>query len=154
MPGNVTPGIVVFAEFLKCQRFISINHSQVCGSSQPYSCSLFCSIPKSTWIFRLGLSHYVAFSLSLRHGRSYMSIAECARLRLSFSSRIFQSLSKLRSCPSRYGKRLTGVRRILLFLCDPVGIRTQDPQLRRLLLYPAERGVTLLKINQLRMLLC
>ena len=24
------------------------------------------------------------------------------------------------------------------FLCDPVGIRTQDPQLRRLLLYPAE----------------
>ena len=23
-------------------------------------------------------------------------------------------------------------------LCDPVGIRTQDPQLRRLLLYPAE----------------
>ena len=50
----------------------------------------------------------------------------------------FQSLSKLRSCPSRYGKRLTGVRRILLFLCDPVGIRTQDPQLRRLLLYPAE----------------
>ena len=131
VPGNVTPGIVVFAEFLKCQRFISINHSQVCGSSQPYSCSLFCSIPKSTWIFRLGLSHYVAFSLPLRHGRSYMSIAECARLRLSFSSRIFQSLS-----------------------CDPVGIRTQDPQLRRLLLYPAERGVTLLKINQLRMLLC
>ena len=24
------------------------------------------------------------------------------------------------------------------FCCDPVGIRTQDPQLRRLLLYPAE----------------
>ena len=24
------------------------------------------------------------------------------------------------------------------FACDPVGIRTQDPQLRRLLLYPAE----------------
>ena len=23
-------------------------------------------------------------------------------------------------------------------LCDPIGIRTQDPQLRRLLLYPAE----------------
>ena len=23
-------------------------------------------------------------------------------------------------------------------LCDPVGIRTRDPQLRRLLLYPAE----------------
>ena len=29
------------------------------------------------------------------------------------------------------------VRRIM-FSCDPVGIRTQDPQLRRLLLYPAE----------------
>ena len=25
-----------------------------------------------------------------------------------------------------------------MFKCDPVGIRTQDPQLRRLLLYPAE----------------
>ena len=25
-----------------------------------------------------------------------------------------------------------------MFICDPVGIRTQDPQLRRLLLYPAE----------------
>ena len=80
----------------------------------------------------------VAFSLPLRHGRSYMSIAECARLRLLFSYRIFQSLSKPRSCQVRYEKRLTRVRRILLFLCDPVGIRTQDPQLRRLLLYPAE----------------
>ena len=26
----------------------------------------------------------------------------------------------------------------LFFLCDPGGIRTHDPQLRRLLLYPAE----------------
>ena len=26
----------------------------------------------------------------------------------------------------------------LPLLCDPVGIRTRDPQLRRLLLYPAE----------------
>ena len=26
----------------------------------------------------------------------------------------------------------------LSLLCDPVGIRTRDPQLRRLLLYPAE----------------
>ena len=25
-----------------------------------------------------------------------------------------------------------------LLFCDPVGIRTQDPQLRRLLLYPTE----------------
>ena len=27
---------------------------------------------------------------------------------------------------------------VFLLVCDPVGIRTQDPQLRRLLLYPAE----------------
>ena len=30
------------------------------------------------------------------------------------------------------------IRLITLLFCDPVGIRTQDPQLRRLLLYPAE----------------
>ena len=66
-----------------------------------------------------------AHSLFLRQGRSYMSIAECARLRLPFSYRIFQSLSKPRSCQVRYEKRLTRVRRILLFLCDPVGIKPQ-----------------------------
>ena len=67
-------------------------------------------------VIRLGLSPGVAFSLPLRHGLSYMSIAECARLRLSFPYRNFQSLSELRSCQVRYEKRLTRVRRILLFL--------------------------------------
>ena len=67
-------------------------------------------------VIRLGLSPGVAFSLPLRHGLSYMSIAECARLRLSFPYRNFQSLSEPRSCQVRYEKRLTRVRRILLFL--------------------------------------
>ena len=36
-------------------------------------------------------------------------------------------------------KKQTSLERCLLFIiCDPVGIRTRDPQLRRLLLYPAE----------------
>ena len=38
-----------------------------------------------------------------------------------------------------YNKKQTSLERCLLFIiCDPVGIRTRDPQLRRLLLYPAE----------------
>ena len=57
----------------------------------------------------------MAFSLPLRHGRSYMSIAECVRHSLPFSCRTFQSRSELRSCQLRYEKRLTRVRRILLF---------------------------------------
>ena len=67
-------------------------------------------------VIRLGLSPGVAFSLPLRHGLSYMSIAECARLRLSFPYRNFQSLSEPRSCQVRYEKRLTRVRRILFFM--------------------------------------
>ena len=43
--------LVFFAEFLNYQQFISISHFQVYGNSQPYSCSLLHSIPKSTWIF-------------------------------------------------------------------------------------------------------
>ena len=35
-------------------------------------------------------------------------------------------------------KRREGKENSLVFSCDPVGTRTQDPQLRRLLLYPAE----------------
>ena len=39
--------------------------------------------------------------------------------------------------PSLYAKR-HGFGRGVHFFCDSVGIRTRDPQLRRLLLYPAE----------------
>ena len=70
-----------------------------------------------------------AHSLFLRHGRSYMSIAECARLRLPFSCRAFQSLSKLRSCPLRYEKRLTRVRRILLFYVIRLGFEPKTHSL-------------------------
>ena len=71
----------------------------------------------------------MAFSLPLRHGRSYMSIAECARLRLPFSYRIFQSLSKPRSCQVRYEKRLTRVRRILLFYVIRLGYEPSEIQI-------------------------
>ncbi len=35
------------------------------------------------------------------------------------------------------------------FLCDPGGIRTHDPQLRRLLLYPAELRDHALKVGKI-----
>ena len=35
-------------------------------------------------------------------------------------------------------RKVADFQRLKNFLCDPVGIRTRDPQLRRLLLYPAE----------------
>ena len=43
--------------------------------------------------------------------------------------------SKLLTLPD---KNKAGLCPAYCFCCDPVGIRTQDPQLRRLLLYPAE----------------
>ena len=43
----------------------------------------------------LGIKLQAAFSLTLRHGRSCISTAKCARLRLSFPYRISQSLSGL-----------------------------------------------------------
>ena len=42
--------------------------------------------------------------------------AECVRLRLSFPHRNFQPPSRARPCQSRYEKRPTSVRRILLFM--------------------------------------
>ena len=49
------------------------------------------------------------------------------------------SVSKLPECPSgTKNARLCSRAHPACCVCDPVGIRTQDPQLRRLLLYPAE----------------
>ena len=80
--------------------------------------SHFCNCLKFNYLTcdPIGIKPRCGFFPALRHGRSCMSIAECARLRLSFPYRNFQSLSELRSCQSRYEKRLTEVRRILLFM--------------------------------------
>ena len=69
---------------------------------------------------------------AILHGNTW-----CAGLCPTFLCRNFQSVSELPSCPSDTKTPDHPVRRIM-FSCDPVGIRTQDPQLRRLLLYPAE----------------
>ncbi len=84
----------------------------------------------------MGLS-LKAFSLALRHGRSYMAAHDVpGSARLSVLKLPFREQVHVMSVSEQ--KRLTGRSGASCFLCDPVGIRTQDPQLRRLLLYPAE----------------
>ena len=56
----------------------------------------------------------------------------------NFSPRWFKYTSRFVACARRHTKKAHNFRCALLLLFDPDRIRTCDPQLRRLLLYPAE----------------
>ena len=88
-------------------------------------------------VIRLGLSLCEAFSLPPR------AIIKTEANRLLLAQMPFfviqLRLRKLAFDATPYHKKSHNLRlRDLLHFCDSVGIRTQDPQLRRLLLYPAE----------------
>lgn len=75
-------------------------------------------------------------SLALRHGRSYKHYNGDGLCPEVFS--MYRSVRE-RAHTDLYILKTPDFRRALhRNVCDPVGIRTQDPQLRRLLLYPTE----------------
>lgn len=81
-----------------------------------------------------------AFSLTLRRGRSYI---RRGTQDVPGFARIFCTVRTFRKQASgllfrHKNARLCSRAHPACCVCDPVGIRTQDPQLRRLLLYPAE----------------
>ena len=87
-------------------------------------------------LIRLGLSLCEAFSLPPR------AIIKTKQIGILLAQMPFfvlrRRLRKRAFDAPPYHKKIARVPGRFALFCDSVGIRTQDPQLRRLLLYPAE----------------